>query len=578
MCRKRNRLLKKDFHKKLMELKQIKLILLSSLCIFISGCGDFFAEKPTELQSKSIIDEVRRIEKNPNLNNPVPELYRQPPQVEKYAKGFKLYYFTKQHSAQTLSEMVKGQLDMGKINVNGATNQLIVDCADENQAHEVIAFLDKVDVPPIQVNIDCLIIENYADITTDWETDLEITNLLNEGINLGGDKALATFPGASLREAKRGQFGLDVGWEHIGNSEFRFTIDMLVSRGYLKILMNPKLETVNGKKAKITSRDNVPIQKIVSQNNNQLYNLTDYQWVEDSLEVTPNVYADGSVGLHTVIKIGSKSTPEGVVQSSIITERNIEVSENRIRPGDSLVIGGLRKSEKRSVVRGVPFLKDLPLIGVLFSSKDFEERAKEIIFILTPTVSTSGRPYDTVINEIEEKIKDPVYEPGITERVTDPFASSIYTKQVKRQADEADFGRVKAELQAAETSRKIHEIETQLNLTQQEGEVKDQTISDMKAETFDLKKKLEQLIEKLKEAKQEQEKKAEALKPDTTSEPSKAEPAKDGGAKAVESEKVDPAELEALVAKLKEAKDAEAKEEGSKESPKEKKAEETSEK
>ncbi|MHC5163322.1 MAG: hypothetical protein ACYSO4_09465, partial [Planctomycetota bacterium] len=50
------------------------------------------------------------------------------------------------------------------------------------------------------------------------------------------------------------------------------------------------------------------------------------------------------------------------MQTSIITERSIDIGENRLAPGKSLIIGGMRKSEKRSVVRGVPFFKDLPII------------------------------------------------------------------------------------------------------------------------------------------------------------------------------------------------------------------------
>ena len=47
-------------------------------------------------------------------------------------------------------------------------------------------------------------------------------------------------------------------------------------------------------------------------------------------------------------------------------------------------------SEERSVVRGSPFLQDLPVIGMFFSSKDFEEKAMEVIFILTPSISSGG--------------------------------------------------------------------------------------------------------------------------------------------------------------------------------------------
>ena len=98
------------------------------------------------------------------------------------------------------------------------------------------------------------------------------------------------------------------------------------------------------------------------------------------------------------------------MQTAIITERSIDVEENRIAPGDSLVIGGMRKSEERSVVRGVPFFKDIPIFGVLFSSKDYEEKATEIIFILTPTISSGGIPNAEMLDEIRGKHSSVKYE------------------------------------------------------------------------------------------------------------------------------------------------------------------------
>ena len=204
--------------------------------------------------------------------------------------------------------------------------------------------------------------------------------------------------------------------------------------------------------AKIVSRENVPLQKIIftEAGQDKPFETTEYQWVEDTLEVTPHVYADGSIGLKTKVQIGSKSKPEGVIQASVITERNIDVEENRIKPGDSLVIGGLRKSEKRSVIRGIPFFKDIPVVGVLFSSKDFEEKATEIVFILTPSISSGGVPYEEMVEDVREKHKTPKYESGLEEVLTDPFGSAKYQKQAKELAEEAQLEKTRADIKKAE--------------------------------------------------------------------------------------------------------------------------------
>jgi len=457
-------------------------VTLSLLCF--CGCGDFFAHKPTELQTQVILSELRQIQENAHVKNPLPELYRRPAEKVKVRDGVRLFYFCKQHRADKLAELVNSQFSQFfrsapsaqnpegteyskptyTVSPNAATNQLIIHCPSEQDADKVLELLHKVDVPPIQVNIDCLILERFADVTMDWETSVEIDNLFGEKITLGG-KGGPEFPGASLREPRRAEFGLDIGYwnQELEPHEFRVVIDILISRGFLRILMNPTLETINGRKATITARDYAPLEKIVSKPGfDEPFNLTDYQWVEDKLEVTPHVFADGSIGLETYIMLGSRSKPEGVVQTSIITERFVQVDENRIEPGHSLVIGGIRKSEERSVIRGVPFLKDIPVLGVFFSSKDFEEKATEVTFILTPSISSGGVEYTKMLEEVRQKRAKPKYEAGLHEALTDPFGSTAYTEHVEQQAAIAEFERLKAELEKAKALVEVEQIKERL--------------------------------------------------------------------------------------------------------------------
>ena len=443
------------------------------LMLLCNGCGNFFEKKTTEIQTRRMLRELEQPREIPSLKNPLPEMYRSDPTRVKVGEGVKLFYFTKHHSVATLSGLVTTQLG-NQVSSNAATNQLIINCANDDNADTVLDYLEQVDVPPIQVNIDCMVVEQFADVTFDWETTLVVDNLLGESITLGGKtdakgNYLPTFPGAALREGARREFGLNVGYSDLTGNKIEAIVDLLESRGYLKILMNPQIETVNGQKAKIVSRENVPLQKIIFLPGQLTpFETTEYQWVEDVLEVTPSVYADGSIGLKTNVKIGSRSKPEGVIQVSVITERNIEVAENRIKPGDSLIIAGLRKSEKRSVIRGVPFMKDLPLVGILFSSKDFEERATEIIFILTPSISAGGIPYEKMVEDVREMHKTPEYETGIEEVLTDPFGTGVYREQAREAAAKAQLERRQAEIKQAEAMTEVLQIKEELTQSSEE--------------------------------------------------------------------------------------------------------------
>ena len=438
----------------------------------VSGCGDYFDKTPTDLESKAVLRDISRVQENPDVGNPLPAVYLEEPKRLKVEDGVKLFYFTQftpvgdlayaNDKDQNLVKKTHGFggtiRDLGfKVSTNPSTNQLIIHCADDAECDQVLAYLAKTDVPPIQVHIDCLILERFGDITQDWEASLLIENLFGEQIALGAAKfPKPNFPGAALRESRRGDFGLDIGYwinKGVPGHQVRVLVDILESRGYLKVLMNPTLESVNGKSAEVQIRDNAPIEKIVTERGNLSYSLTDYQWVEDTLRVTPYVYSDGSIGLETHITVGSKSKPEGVVQTSIITERSIDIGENRIEPGKSLIVGGMRKSEKRSVVRGVPFFKDLPIIGILFSSKDFEEKATEIVFVLTPSISSGGIEYEEAADMVRKKFGAPDYKSDIDEIVTDPLGTEAYSEVVEKQTDQAEVKMVRLQVQAAEAVR-----------------------------------------------------------------------------------------------------------------------------
>jgi len=410
------------------------------------GCADFFAEKPTEVQAENILRDLSRIRVLPDPNLIEPEIFTEPPSVVQEGNDVKLFYFVRNHLVPDIAALVTQQYG-SSISQVAATNQMIVKCKTASEANSVIAFLKEVDVPPIQVRIDCIVSELYADTTMDWETTLLITNLFGENIVVGGKTApsgsvLPAFPGASIRDQNRSVMGLQVG---IRRDNFLALVDMLVSRGYLKIMMSPSLEVTNGKTARIETVSRVPQQKVVTTQQLLPYNVTEYVDVIDSLLVTPHVFADGYIGLETKCVTGSKSTPEGVAQIPIITKREIENKENRIRQGESLIIGGIKKTEKRSVIRGVPFLKDIPLIGILFSSKDFEERGTEVIFILTPTISLGGIPQAKMVEDLIKKHNPAESKPTLTESMLDPFGLQAKEEQGRQAAELAEDERVNAE-------------------------------------------------------------------------------------------------------------------------------------
>jgi type II secretory pathway component GspD/PulD (secretin) len=382
------------------------------LLLFLAGCDTFFSQKPTEIQTNQIIYDLSKVNIVSGLDRPYPPIYTAEPKVVTEGDTTTLFYFTRNQPTKILADLITQQYGYAVSEIH-STNQLVIACKKEEQVENLLAFLNNVDVPPIQIKIDCLISEIFADVTMDYETTSDILDLFGE------DMTIQSFlPGASVRGPRRSNFGMKAG---ISRSDFDFLIDILVSRGYAKILMRPSLEVVNGTTARIETTERVPIREAILSGGDIVETIV-YHAVTDYLEVTPYVYTDGTIGLKTKAGIASRTIPEGVDQAPIITTRNVNSEENRLHKGRSLIIGGIRKTERVSVIRGVPFLKDVPFLGVLFSSKDFEDRAKEILFILTPSISGYGVDTQDILDDIEEKHAKPEYQHLLEGILDDPFA------------------------------------------------------------------------------------------------------------------------------------------------------------
>lgn len=464
----------------------------------LAGCHDWPDERVTAIEAQSILRDLSRIETVPDPNVQGPAIYKSAPKKIKQTVGggeeWKLIYFCQYHTAEEMKTVINEQFatklfdEKGKstnvsdytVTTSPASNQLIVRCPLEQDIDAVLEIIKETDIPPVQIRIDCMVSELYADLTVDRETTLLIENLFGEEIALGGKDGAAAFPGAALRDPARATFGLQAGISRgMEGHQFKALVDLLVSRGYLKILMNPSLEVVNGQTAKIQSMQQVPLQQVTYTSSGYGGNIvlgtkTEYADIIDSLEVTPHAFADGYIALETKAQIAAYLTPEGIKQTPIVTERTITNKDNRIRLGESLVIGGIRKSEKRDVIRGVPILKDIPILNMFFSGRDFEERATEVIFILTPSISTGGRPNEQIVAELRERHASPMTQ-SLQDAVMDPLGTKARDAEQQREIDaarsarqESESARNAARLEAMETSEQVETLEAELEQTRTE--------------------------------------------------------------------------------------------------------------
>lgn len=117
----------------------------------------------------------------------------------------------------------------------------------------------------------------------------------------------------------------------------------------------------------------------------------DYREVGIKLEVTPHMSRTGKIRMDVNQEIQEvtgylNQEMAGVKFSApIVSNRSVKTTVT-IPDGDTLLIGGLITKKTTDTIKGVPFLRDLPIIGFLFRDKSSEEQKSSIFISLTPKV------------------------------------------------------------------------------------------------------------------------------------------------------------------------------------------------
>lgn len=90
-------------------------------------------------------------------------------------------------------------------------------------------------------------------------------------------------------------------------------------------------------------------------------------------------------------RVETFTAADGTTARFPVTSRREGDTMARVRNGETIVIGGLMQNQRTRNVSGVPVLKDIPLLGKLFTHVDDVDKRVELVVFLTPTVIT-GQP------------------------------------------------------------------------------------------------------------------------------------------------------------------------------------------
>ena len=188
-----------------------------------------------------------------------------------------------------------------------------------------------------------------------------------------------------------------------GPKTLAWGINYIIESGKGRLLANPKVMVTNGKMSKIDltsdyikSTDEEIMTAGFGTSTagvSRTYEIGDDAGI--SVELTPFISPDGYITMNikpnyaTIkeTKYSPSSTGSGdIIAATLLQRRNIELSNIRIKDGETLVIGGLIQEEETKSVSKIPILGDLPGIGGVFRNTKTSNEKAELIIMLTPRI------------------------------------------------------------------------------------------------------------------------------------------------------------------------------------------------
>ena len=308
--------------------------------------------------------------------------------------------------------------ERGSIAVDDRTNTLLVqDTAERLQ--DIRRMVRTLDVPIKQVLIESRIVVVNDDFSRDFGVRLGFTAYNESGTNEGGQVVSGTGAGTDtminsiidnlgttgtitpvevpalgdrynvnlpISENAAGRFSLAV-------LERDYLVDLeltaMEAEGRGEIVSTPRVITANQKEARIEQGVEIPYQQSASSG----ATTVQFKKAVLSLEVTPQITPDNNIimdlrvhkdSVGDVISTGGLG---GTVPS--IDTRAVE-TQVLVENGQTVVLGGIYETERRETINKVPFLGDIPGLGVLFRSKSMKNDKSELLIFVTPRILEEG--------------------------------------------------------------------------------------------------------------------------------------------------------------------------------------------
>ena len=280
---------------------------------------------------------------------------------------------------------------------------LIYGTGQENDT--IDAMLRKIDILPLQVRIDAVIAEVQLNDNLQYGTQFFFrAGGLNGILNFASQSSVQTPAQAQLNLNFPGFF---LGGHGTGGAPF--ALNALQQVTTVQVLSSPELLVLDNQPARLQVGNVVPYLSQTSQStetsNAPVINSINYQQTGVVLDVTPRVNSGGLVTLDISQEVSDVSTALTTpgINSPTFFDRSIS-SRVVVQDGQTVGLAGLISDNNSIGNQGIPWLKDVPILGALAGNQNNARQRTELLMLLTPHVIHDQRDARALTEDMREQL------------------------------------------------------------------------------------------------------------------------------------------------------------------------------
>lgn len=277
--------------------------------------------------------------------------------------------------------------ERGKVVSDLRTNTIVVTDVEES-VNRVVKLIQGLDAAPPQVLIEGKIVEALDSfqrtVGIQWAFNGTATQ-----ITRGAQGPVSLRPNLSVGQAALTPgglgFGLNVGTLDVFG-DITASLALFEKEEKVKVLSSPRIVTLSNEKADISQTNELPVKTLTPQPNGQPIVTYQFKPLTLKLEVTPQVTGEGTVIMKVAVNRQIKGAAVSTTDDTFSVNSREANTRVIVKNGQTAVIGGIYRSDVTEGTTGVPWLKDVPVIGNLFKGTSTDKQRSELLIFLTPRI------------------------------------------------------------------------------------------------------------------------------------------------------------------------------------------------